>query len=222
MIKAYTKKDLATKVSENFCVADFWTDNGYSELRIDDALFPVCEKILAHYGKCPHLDSKSGSYRPGKSGTYHRYTTALDMRVDGVTAVDLARYLETLPEVAGIGLYATKSERQKVEHVHFDVIRSDSSPKGRRRRTCWWVKTSNSKTPGHGGITTVFRYGHRSMAVYDIQAKLRELGYPLGAPDGIFGPNTRREFKKWQRDVGLKADGAYGKLSNAKMKLFDW
>lgn len=221
MIQKYREKDMKRRVSENFTVADFWTDNGYSELRIDDALFPVCEKLYKYFGEKPRIVARSASYRP-KGTTYHRFTTALDMQVDGVTAVDLARYLETLPEVAGVGLYATKSERQKVEHVHFDVIRSDSSPKGRRRRTCWWVKTSNSKTPGHGGITTVFRYGHRSMAVYDIQAKLRELGYPLGAPDGIFGPNTRREFKKWQRDVGIKPDGAFGPISNRAMGLFDW
>ncbi len=39
--------------------------------------------------------------------------------------------------------------------------------------------------------------------------------------DGIFGPETEKAVKKWQRDNGLKPDGLVGLVTLDKMDLFD-
>jgi lytic murein transglycosylase len=40
-----------------------------------------------------------------------------------------------------------------------------------------------------------------------MQARLNELGYGAGAPDGLVGPNTRSALRAYQSDQGLTADG---------------
>ncbi|MEM9474871.1 MAG: peptidoglycan-binding domain-containing protein [Pseudomonadota bacterium] len=40
-----------------------------------------------------------------------------------------------------------------------------------------------------------------------VQQQLQVLGYPVGPADGIFGPSTRREIAKWQRDNNQQATG---------------
>jgi hypothetical protein len=41
----------------------------------------------------------------------------------------------------------------------------------------------------------------------EIQVQLNELGYSLGAPDGVFGSNSRREFARYQVAAGLQETG---------------
>ncbi|MBN8412331.1 lytic murein transglycosylase [Halomonas litopenaei] len=43
--------------------------------------------------------------------------------------------------------------------------------------------------------------------VRQLQARLQALGYGVGTPDGIMGPNTRAGLRAWQRDQGLVPDG---------------
>lgn len=58
--------------------------------------------------------------------------------------------------------------------------------------------------------------GMRSSAVYDLQAMLTSLGY--GArPDGIFGANTERSVKAFQRARGLGDDGIVGPATRASL-----
>ena len=46
----------------------------------------------------------------------------------------------------------------------------------------------------------------------EMQEALVALGYDPGAPDGIFGPNTRRALMAFQRQRGHLADGYAGRL----------
>lgn len=231
MLITYIRTDPDKLVSAHFKVSDVWADAGLEKLVIDDALFPVLEKLYVHFLIKPRLRNRyvgtnryapisSASWRPTGT-TLHKYTTALDIEVPGITALALARYCETLPEIGGIGLYTADANEQ--EHIHIDVKRSPSAHyKARWRRTCWWIKTSGSKTPGHGGIATVFHKGHRSMAVKQMQEALQKNGFDSSAADGEFKASTVSALKAYQRANGLIVDGKFGRQSNAKMKLFDW
>jgi hypothetical protein len=46
--------------------------------------------------------------------------------------------------------------------------------------------------------------------VREVQARLEQLGYPVGGVDGVFGPGTAEAVRLFQRDVTLQADGVVG------------
>lgn len=50
-----------------------------------------------------------------------------------------------------------------------------------------------------------------------IQARLNNLGYALGAVDGIFGPKTIRAVKAFQYNNKLKVDGEAGPITRDKL-----
>lgn len=54
------------------------------------------------------------------------------------------------------------------------------------------------------------RSGSRGSAVRELQTDLIALGFLGGTPDGIFGNNTEKAVKKFQKANGLKADGLAG------------
>jgi hypothetical protein len=43
--------------------------------------------------------------------------------------------------------------------------------------------------------------------VYEVQIRLRRLGYLAATPNGVFGPQTERAVKRFQRDRGLRVTG---------------
>lgn len=53
----------------------------------------------------------------------------------------------------------------------------------------------------------------RGEEVKALQQRLRAAGFLAGAADGIFGPQTERAVRKYQRAQGLKADGIVGPLT---------
>lgn len=59
-------------------------------------------------------------------------------------------------------------------------------------------------------VYAVSKYGSSGSEVRRIQQKLADLGYYSGSVDGIFGQNTQSAVKRFQRDVGLTADGIVG------------
>ena len=52
--------------------------------------------------------------------------------------------------------------------------------------------------------------GAMGQAVYDVQARLRALGYYPYEPDAKFGGGTREAVVAFQRENGLKDDGVVG------------
>jgi len=46
--------------------------------------------------------------------------------------------------------------------------------------------------------------------VFTLQERLTELGFDAGRPDGLFGPQTERALKTFQRDMRLAPDGICG------------
>jgi hypothetical protein len=52
--------------------------------------------------------------------------------------------------------------------------------------------------------------GNKGDDVKVIQSKLKELGFLSGSVDGIFGSNTEKAVKAFQKSAGLKDDGIVG------------
>ena len=46
--------------------------------------------------------------------------------------------------------------------------------------------------------------------VYEVQIRLRRLGFLSASPNGTFGPLTERAVKRFQRDRGLRVTGQVG------------
>lgn len=66
----------------------------------------------------------------------------------------------------------------------------------------------------------VLRAGMSGTDVMEIQAMLRKLGYDPGVIDGIFGLQTQRAVKQFQRDFGLMPDGVIGLNTYRVMERF--
>lgn len=83
-------------------------------------------------------------------------------------------------------------------------------------------KVSTSDLPRSSGYSD--RYGTRTLKirstgnfVRNMQDDLNKLGYNLGNADGIFGVNTEKAVKNFQKEYGLKADGLFGRMSKEKL-----
>ncbi|MCE7991548.1 MAG: hypothetical protein HEP71_06190 [Roseivirga sp.] len=59
------------------------------------------------------------------------------------------------------------------------------------------------------------KVGSRGVEVIKLQHTLNELGYPVGAADGMFGPRTEKMLKKMQAKEQITVDGIYGKQAQA-------
>ena len=59
--------------------------------------------------------------------------------------------------------------------------------------------------------------GNKGDDVKVIQSKLKELGFLSGSVDGIFGSNTEKAVKAFQKSAGLKDDGIVGNKTIAAL-----
>lgn len=59
-------------------------------------------------------------------------------------------------------------------------------------------------------VYTLSKLGSQGDEVKRIQKKLKSLGYYKGAVDGVYGTNTLKAVKSFQKNCGLKADGIAG------------
>ncbi|WEK56129.1 MAG: spore cortex-lytic enzyme [Candidatus Cohnella colombiensis] len=66
--------------------------------------------------------------------------------------------------------------------------------------------------------TTILKQGTTGKDIYELQGRLKALGYFNGNVDGIFGPKTKNAVTWFQWKFGLKSDGIVG----AKTKLMLW
>lgn len=63
------------------------------------------------------------------------------------------------------------------------------------------------------------RYGAKGGDVYELQGRLKFLGYYFGDVDGDFGFNTLQAVKNFQYSFGMKVDGIVG--GKTKVKLWE-
>ncbi|QPX71670.1 endolysin [Bacillus phage SP8] len=62
--------------------------------------------------------------------------------------------------------------------------------------------------------------GDSGSAVKTMQEKLNAAGFSVGKADGIFGTKTEAALKKFQKAVGIAADGLYGPNSKSKLESY--
>jgi len=67
--------------------------------------------------------------------------------------------------------------------------------------------------------TTLIKYGASGQDVYELQGRLKHLGYYDGKIDSQFGSKTLKSVKWFQWKFGMKADGIVG--AKTKLKLYN-
>ena len=111
-IRTYNKA-IKTQISDNFSSSEFnCHGNGCcSTTQIDDKLVQYLQQIRNHFGKAVRINS---GYRcathnarvGGSSKSNHMDGEAADIRVDGISPIEVARYAEYIG-MLGIGVYGS-------------------------------------------------------------------------------------------------------------------
>lgn len=81
--------------------------------------------------------------------------------------------------------------------------------------TTWDYLFNKTFKPSYPG--TAVHYGSTGTIVLMVQARLNQLGYNLGAPDGSFGPATKNAVLNFQKSKGLSQDGYCGPATWSKL-----
>ena len=127
-IKAYSlKKDGNIRLSSNFKVKEFACQDGSDPIFIDSELVSVLQKIRTHFGKAVTITSayRTPNHNKNVGGTtysQHLYGKAADIKVQGIAPKEVAKYVETLLDEGGIGIYNT--------FTHIDVRSTKSRWQG--------------------------------------------------------------------------------------------
>lgn len=103
------RTDGSYAVSKNFVVSEFKCKDGSDEVLIDPQLVEYLQMIRDHFGKSVKINS---AYRTethnarvgGVEDSRHVLGCAADIRIEGVSPIEIARYAESLG-IKGIGLY---------------------------------------------------------------------------------------------------------------------
>ncbi|WP_213650014.1 spore cortex-lytic enzyme [Paenibacillus sp. J23TS9] len=67
--------------------------------------------------------------------------------------------------------------------------------------------------------TTILKYGSSGQDIYELQGRLKFLGFYYGKIDGQYGWATLKSVKWFQSEFGMKADGTVG--AKTKLKLYN-
>lgn len=111
-VRAYSKaREGGSALTRNFKVREFACSDGTDTVFVSPELVEVLQRIRDHFGRPVTINS---GYRTeahnravgGASYSQHKYGTAADIAVSGVTPLEAARYAQSLlPASGGIGLY---------------------------------------------------------------------------------------------------------------------
>lgn len=112
-VKVYSlAKDGSKALTTHFKVREFRCHDGSDTIFISPDLVQVLEKIRTHFGKPVVINSgyRTEAYnaktKDAAQYSQHKYGTAADIHITGVTPKQIAAYAETLlPGTGGIGIY---------------------------------------------------------------------------------------------------------------------
>lgn len=128
MIRAYTRDQNNVQVGPHFKVKEFACKDGSAITFIDDYMVAILELLRKEVGDKPIIIT-SGYRTPahnakvgGAKYSYHMRGMAVDIRVKGMSAKEVAKALDRIVEDCGIIVYKS--------WVHFDVRDSKKYRKG--------------------------------------------------------------------------------------------
>lgn len=119
--------------------------------------------------------------------------------------IELGYLTETANGTFGPATKAAVAEFQKAAGITADGVAGSATI------TALFSASAPRKADG------TLKRGDRGDAVVTLQKRLRELGYLTDTADGIFGDTTEEAIKKFQKAVGLAADGVAGATTQAKL-----
>ena len=205
MVKKYKRSD-KVQLSKNFKLDEFKCKCGKCDpILVDDQLIIWLQKIRDHFGKSVNVNSgyrcKTHNASPkvgGSPSSHHVKGMAADIRVEGITPEEVAKYAESIG-IQRIGLYDNfvhiGSDTKKRFWLGHEGTEVDS-----------FTKTVAVKLP-------VLKKGSRGDSVMALQTLLEGYGYEDRGGWGAFDSKTERALKEYQRDCELTVDGSCGKAT---------
>lgn len=207
------------KLSANFKLNEFECKcHKCTTTMLDNELVVILQRIRDHFGASVNINS---GYRceehnkrvGGRTSSHHKKGMAADIRVKGVSALEVAKYAESIG-VMRIGYYDT---------AHGDFVHIGSATSKN-----FWKNASTNKVTTFGGKKEektvelnlpVLKRGAKSDTVKTLQTLLIGYGYKMTSTDGkttykadgLFGGATERALIAYQNDKGLAGDGSVGK-----------
>ena len=205
MVKKYKRSD-KVQLSKNFKLDEFKCKCGKCDpILVDDQLIIWLQKIRDHFGKSVNVNSgyrcKTHNASPkvgGSPSSHHVKGMAADIRVEGITPEEVAKYAESIG-IQRIGLYDNfvhiGSDTKKRFWLGHEGTEVDS-----------FTKTVAVKLP-------VLKKGSQGDSVMALQTLLEGYGYEDRGGWGAFDSKTERALKEYQRDCELTVDGSCGKAT---------
>lgn len=208
MVKTYKRSD-KVQLSKNFRLDEFKCKCGKCDpILLDTVLVDWLQKLRDHFGKSVHVNSgyrcktHNASAKVGGSPTSHHVKgMAADIRIEGVTPKEVAKYAESIG-IQRIGLYDT------FVHIGSDTKKS------------FWLGHEHTVVETFGGAKPktvsvelpVLKRGMKDDSVRAMQTLLIANGYNI-VSDGSFGEKTLNALECFQEDMDLQADGSCGKAT---------
>ena len=205
MVKKYKRSD-KIQLSKNFRLDEFKCKCGKCDpILVDEGLIVWLQKIRDHFGRSVNVNSgyrcakhNASPQVGGDPNSHHVKGMAADIRVEGVTPQEVAKFAESIG-IRRIGLYD-----------NFVHIGSDTKKRfwlgHEGKEVDSFTKTVQVKLP-------VLKKGSCGDSVMALQAMLEVYGYVDRGGWGHFDAVTERALKEYQRDCDLTVDGSCGKAT---------
>lgn len=188
------KKYGNVNLTEHFKLSEFQCNDGSDTIKFDWYVVNALEAARKFFNKPLVISSayRTTAYNTkigGAYGSLHTKGKAVDCYISGQSPSLLAKFFEAYG-MKGVGCYYDDL------FVHVDSRTSEFL----------WKNQSETKVSTH--LPTI-RTGSSGQDVKDAQRLLNLAGAKL-TEDGIFGTNTNKEVKNFQRAKGLDVDGIIG------------
>lgn len=184
-------------MSNNFTVKEFACKDGSDTVVIDTELVNVLQKIRDYFGKPVIINSayRTPAYNAkvgGSSSSYHVKGMAADIKISGISSVEIAYYAQTITDGVGAYYYAG------ADFVHVDT---------RENRVLWLCAKASVYEYYYTNLMPTVKRGTNSGKTSAVKFVQRKLGLTV---DGKFGQNTESKVREFQTSHGLVSDGIVG------------